>query len=164
MDYLTYLDNIENKLKAYFDIYRKYNIKGYAYDLFAKYHMRMERYVLVKKAVIYAMENNEYCLMKYFNEIDEYKLKDFTNSLIESIDELVNPDENHMSSVITGVLVCDNIPSDDIVKQIKKFKYHKGFAFGFRGWVDIRLILVAMNDNYIVTNKKGKEVREIYSI
>ena len=44
MDYQTYLDNIEKKLKAYFDIYRDYSINGYEYDLFAKYHLRMERY------------------------------------------------------------------------------------------------------------------------
>ena len=54
--------------------------------------------------------------------------------------------------------------STEIIDAIKKFKYHKGFAFGFKGWVDIRLILVTMDDEYIVTNKKGKEVREVYSI
>jgi len=164
MDFRTYLDNIENKLKAYFDVYRDHVIKGYKYDLFARYHMRMERYVLMKKAVIYAMESNEYCLIKHFDDLDSRKLKDYTCLLIESIDELVNPDENHMSSIITGVLVCDNKPSDDVIKEIERFKYHKGFAFGFKGWVDIRLILVAINDEYIVTNKKGKEVKEVYSI
>ena len=164
MDYQTYLDNIENKLKAYFDIYRNYSIKGYEYDLFAKYHMKTERYILVKKAVIYAMENNEYCLIKHIDHIDEHKLNAFTSSLIEAIDELIKLDENHMSSIITGVLVTDNRPSDDVIRQVKKFKYHKGFAFGLRGWVDIRLIMVTMADNYIVTNKKGKEVRKVYSI
>ena len=69
-----------------------------------------------------------------------------------------------MSSTITGVLVLDYKPEDNIIQKIKRFKYHKGFAFGFRGWADIRLILVTMDDNYIVTNKKGKEVKEVYSI
>ena len=78
--------------------------------------------------------------------------------------DIVKPDENHMSSAITGVLVTKHKPSADIIDTIKKFKYHKGFAFGFKGWVDIRLILVTMEDNYIVTNKKGKEVKEVYSI
>mgnify|MGYP000049784017 FL=1 len=164
MYYQTYLDNIEKKLKAYFDIYRDYSINGYEYDLFAKYHLRMERYVIHKKAVIYAMENNEYCLIKHFKSIDEDTLRNYTDSLIESINELVKPDENHMSSTITGVLVLDYKPEDNIIQKIKKFKYHKGFAFGFRGWADIRLILVTMDDNYIVTNKKGKEVKEVYSI
>jgi len=164
MDYKTYLDNVENKLKAYFDTYRNYQINGYEYDIFAKFHMRTERYVLVKKAVIYAMENNEYCLIKHFNNLDENKLKDYTDSLINSIDELVKPDRDHLSSIITGVLVLDNRPSDNIIRKVKKFKYQKGFAFGFRGWADIRLILVTMDDKNIVTNKKGKEVEEVYKV
>ena len=85
-------------------------------------------------------------------------------SLIEILDILVEPNGEHMSSVITGVIVLENKPNMDIIDSVKKFKYHKGFAFGFKGWADIRLILVAMNDKYIVTNKKGKEVRKVYSI
>ncbi|NLX62418.1 MAG: hypothetical protein GXZ06_07985, partial [Tissierellia bacterium] len=120
--------------------------------------------VLSKKIVIYAIENNEYIFIKYFDGLDDNSLKDYTESLIKSIDDIVKPDENHMSSVITGVLVTKYKPSGAILDTIKKFKYHKGFAFGFKGWVDIRLILVTMEDNHIVTNKKGKEVREVYTI
>ena len=91
-------------------------------------------------------------------------MKEYIEFLVNSISDIVKPDENHMSSAITGVLVTDNKPSDDVIRQVKKFKYHKGFAFGLRGWVDIRLIMVTMADKYIVTNKKGKEVKKVYSI
>lgn len=164
MDYNTYLCDIEKKLEHYFDIKRDYKINDFRYDLFAEYHLRTERYVLLKKAVIYAMENNEYCLIKYFEELNVSAVKEYIDSLIDSIDILVKPDENHMSSIITGVIVSNCKPEDEIINSIKKFKYHKGFALGFRGWVDIRLILVTMNDGYIVTNKKGKEVSKVYSI
>ena len=76
----------------------------------------------------------------------------------------MKPTEEHMSSIITGVIALDNKPSTDIIDAIKKFKYHKGFAFGFKGWVDIRLILVTMDDKNIVTNKKGKEVIQVYKV
>ena len=164
MDYKEYLDNIEKKLEGYFDISKCYKINGYEYDLFAEYHLRTERYILSKKAVIYAMENNEYSLIKYFKSLDSNILNTYLDSLIKSIDIIVKPDENHMSSIITGVLVSEYKPDSYIVDTVKKFKYHKGFAFGFKGWVDIRLILVTIGDNYIVTNKKGKEVSKVYSI
>lgn len=164
MNYREYLDNIERKLESYFDITKNYRINGYEYDLFAEYHLRTERYIMLKKAVVYAMENNEYCFIKYFNHIDKKILNTYIDSLVESIGTIVKPDENHMSSIITGVLVSEHKPSTEIIDTIKKFKYHKGFAFGFKGWVDIRLILVTMDDEYIVTNKKGKEVKEVYSI
>ncbi|GMG96519.1 hypothetical protein [Tepidimicrobium xylanilyticum] len=164
MEYKEYLDNIERKLQSYFDIERNYNLNGYQLDLYAKYHFRNERYILSKKFVVYGYENNEHIFIKHFEEIDEKCLKEFIDFLVNSIDDVVKPDENHMSSIITGVLVAKHKPNTEIIDAIKKFKYHKGFAFGFKGWVDIRLILVTIADKYIITNRKGKEVRKVYSI
>lgn len=164
MEFEDYLKNIEKKLQNNFDIKRNYIIDDYKYDFFAEYHLRNERYILTKKTVIDAMEVNEYCFIKYFNSINQYDLQSFIESLIKNIDILVTISRDHMSSIITGIIVLDNRPSDEIINNIRKFKYHKGFAFGFKGWVDIRLILVTMNEQYIVSNKKGKEVCKVYSI
>lgn len=159
-----YLDNIEKKLERSFDIERDFILNDYHYDMFARFYSRTERYIITRKTVIDAIETNEYCFIKYFDEIDEDRFYQFTNLLIKSIDSIINFDDGHMSSIITGVIILDNKPNEDIIEEIKKFKFHKGFAFGFKGWVDIRLILVTMNQNYIVANKKGKEVLEVYSI
>lgn len=164
MDFKRYLEVIEKKLQNNFDIERNYKVGNYEFDLFAEYHLRMERYILLKKTVLDAIENNEYCLIKHFDNFTQQYLQTYINILINFIDEIVNPDESHMSSMITGVIVLDEQPNIEIIDTIKKFKYQKGFAFGFKGWVDIRLILVTMNDEYIVTSKKGKEVREVYGI
>ncbi|MCF6466779.1 hypothetical protein [Clostridium sp. Cult2] len=164
MDFNDYLLTIEKRLEKNFDTIRNYTINDYNINLFAKYNIRTERYILTKKTVIDAMENNEYCFIKFFENFDKYHLRTYTDFLIGIIDILVNPNKEHMSSTITGVIVLENKPSSDIVNAIKNFKYHKGFAFGFKGWADIRLILVTINDKYIVTNKKGKEVSKVYSI
>ncbi|MBZ2174507.1 hypothetical protein K8M07_04530 [Schnuerera sp. xch1] len=164
MDFKQYLEIIEKKLQNNFDIEKNYKVGNYEFDLFAEYHLRTERYILLKKTVLDAIENNEYCFIKYFDNLTQQCLQTYINILISFTDEIVNPDESHMSSMITGVIVLDEQPNMEIIDTIKKFKYQKGFAFGFKGWVDIRLILVTMNDEYIVTSKKGKEVREVYGI
>lgn len=165
MELLDYLDNIENKLKSSFDIARNYELNNYTYDLYARYYLRNEKYMLVKKAKVYAFENNEYCLIKYFKELDEKSLDLFIKSLIEAIDIIVTPSSEHMSSVITGVILTYNIlEKEKAIKIIEKFRYHKGFAFGFKGWADIRLILVSLNEGLIAYNKKGGEVKEVYNI
>ncbi|MCF6462840.1 hypothetical protein [Clostridium sp. Cult1] len=164
MDFNDYLETIERRLERSFDVVRNYIIDNYDYDFFAKYNSRTERYILTRKTVIDAMENNEYCFIKYFHEFNIDHLNKYKNSLIKMIDIFVKPTEEHMSSIITGVIALDNKPSTDIIDAIKKFKYHKGFAFGFKGWVDIRLILVTMDDKNIVTNKKGKEVIQVYKV
>lgn len=168
MELLEYLDIIENKLKSSFDIKRNYTIKNIQFDMFAEYHLRNERYVLVKKAVVYAFENNEYSLIKYCEELDKNYLQEIINTLTDSVESIVKPDKDHMSSTITLVIVTDNFTSnkdkDLITKIISGFKYNMGFAFGFKGWADIRLVLVSLNEDFVATNKKGKEVIELYRL
>lgn len=164
MKFNSYLNTIEKRLEKNFDSIRNYTINNYDFDFFARYNARIERYILTKNTVIDTIENNEYCFVKFFYSLDEDHLKVYTDSLIGTINILVNPTKEHMYSIITGVIVLENKPSINIIDTIKRFKYHKGFAFGFKGWVDIRLILIAMNDKYIVTNKKGKEVSKVYRI
>lgn len=162
MEISKYLDNIEKKLYNSFDIYRDHTVDGYKYDLFAEHHLRTDHYILTRKTVIESIEANEYCFIKYFQTIDEDLLDKYKQQLIKAIDSIVDTDHGHMSSILTGVLVVDNKPTEDIIDMVKKFKYHKGFKFGLKGWVDIRLILVTMNQSYIVTNKKGREVQGLY--
>ncbi len=167
MELTSYIEELEKKLVRSFDLFRNYEIDDENFDLFAKYHLRAEKYFLTKSAKIYGMENNEYILMKMMENLDNRTFEIFKNSIIGSIDKLVELHDEHMSSIITGVMLTDKPFSeidDDVLKKISKFKYHKGFSFGFKGWVDIRLILVSLNDEYNIANKKGTEVSEIYSI
>jgi len=167
MEFSQYLNLIKNKLQSNFDKNDDFNIDGYTYDLFAEYHQRSERFFLTKKATIFGIENNEYILIKHFDNINKTILDNHICNLIKSIDFIVKPHDDHMASIITGIIVLDNnITSKDklIIDSVKKFKYHKGFSFGFKGWVDIRLLIVFLKDDYMLTNKKGEEVATVYSI
>jgi hypothetical protein len=164
MDIDNYLNIIKGRLESNFDLIWDYTIDNYEIDLFGRFNMKSEKYILTKEAVIDTMENNEYLFIKYINDLNKAYLEDYIKLLIGSIDKLIEPSRDHMSSVITGVLVLDNRPDEEIIRTIEKFKYQKSFSFGFKGWVDIRLILVIMNENHIITNKKGKEVREVYQV
>ncbi len=75
---------------------------------------------MTKKTVIYALENNEYCLIKAFETLDENSLNRYIDILIKGIDVLINPTKEHMSSIITGVIVLKNKPNTHIINAIKK--------------------------------------------
>lgn len=167
MESTSYIEELENKLMRNFDLNRDYKIDDEEYDLFARYYLRSEKYFLTKSAKIYGMESNEYILVKKYSYLDNRRFDAFTNKMIDSIDKLVEPHEEHMASIITGVILIDKLQDeiDDILlKKISKFKYHKGFSLGLKGWVDVRIILVSLKDRLIIANKKGKEVSEVYSI
>lgn len=165
MELFQYLDTIEGKLKCSFDIKRNYSINDFQYDLYAEYYLRNEQYVLIKKAVVFAFENNEFSLIKHCENLNKNNLKEIIDTLIQSVELIVKPSSEHMSSIITLVIVTDNIFNEDIyeiTKTVTRFNYNKGFAFGFKGWADIRLLLLSLNEGLISTNKKGKEVVEVY--
>ena len=162
-----YLDNIEKKLIRSFDITRGYSLDGVNYDMFAEYHLRNEKYVLSKKAVIYAIESNEYCFLKRFELLDRASVRSFTDGIIRSIDEIVKPDTNHMCSMVTGVMILDGDQEtglDDAMAEVRRFRYHKSFSLGFKGWVDIRLLIVSLKGGVIAANKQGKGVSKVYGL
>jgi len=162
-----YLDNIEKKLIRSFDITRAYSLDGINYDMFAEYHLRNEKYVLSKKAVIYAIESNEYCFFKRFELLDRASVRSFTDGIIRSVYEIVKPDANHMCSMITGVMILDGNQEtglDDAMGEVRKFRYHKSFSLGFKGWVDIRLLIVSLKGGVIAANKQGKGVSKVYGL
>lgn len=167
MELAEYIDKIECKLINNFDIYKNHEINDLNYDLYAKFFMRNEKYLLVKKAVIYAFENNEHVLMKHYKNFDNNDYNNFMDNLIKSIKTVINPSREHMSSIVTGVIVADNVSEWDlehIKKSVSKFRYNKSFAFGYKGWAEVRLVLVSLRSGLVSCNKAGKEVISLYNL
>ena len=157
-----YIDKLAERLSAYFDIEKDWEYENLCCDLYARSYIKNEKYFFSKKARVYGFENYEHCLVKYFPVVGMQELNGFTDSLKCAVDKLVEPHEEHMSSIVTGVMVVAQKPDADVVDAVKRFKYHKGFSFGFKGWVDIRLVLVHPQSGEVITNKKGKEVAKFY--
>lgn len=164
MEDYGYIDNLAEKLSAYFDIERDWDFEDLHCDLYARSYIKNEKFFFTKAAKIYGFENHEHCLVKYYHRLGMQELDNFIEVLKRAADKLVVPDEEHMSSIITGVLVVNEKPDADVEDTVKRFKYHKGFAFGFKGWMDIRLILVHPQSRQVITNKKAKEVAKFYAV
>jgi len=162
MNFETYKNKIIQGLSSSFDIYENYEYRNKIFDIFASFNVRNERYIATKKATIYAFENNEFIFIKKTEYFDKLILTEYIEILKKSIEDLIDPHEEHMSTTITGVIVVDNIEENDSVKEIKRFNYQKGFMFGLKGWADIRIVLVGLKDNKVVTSKKAKKVDKFY--
>lgn len=165
MEYNAYLDVLSERYKRYFDIHRNYNLLGNELDIFAEYRVKNEKYFLSKSAVIFSFENFEYCLVKCFKEgINKAELQEFTDFLVDSVKEIVKPSSEHMSTYLSGVIVSEKSFSQEVIEMAEKFKYSKNFLFTLKGWCDVRLILVDLERNIVITNKKGREVKKNYVV
>jgi len=160
----NYLQVTEKKLSKYFNIKRTYNYKDFNIDLFAESFIRNEKYFATKKATVYAFENNEYNFIKSYGKLEEDHLNTFIAVLKNATDDFVSPHREHMSTVINGIIVVENGFTENLKRSIEKFKFHRNFAFGFKGWAYIRLIVVDLSKGEVITNQRGKEVKKFYKI
>lgn len=163
MDNNAYIDMLCERYTRYFDIKRDYALLGKNIDIFAEYNMKNQRFFLTKGAVIFSFENFEYCIVKAFDHrVDESEIEDFTEFLKEATNKLVKPNDEHMSTYVSGIIVSDKGFCAEAIKRAKKFKYSKNFMFTLKGWCDVRLLLVDLMENQIITNSKGREVKKNY--
>lgn len=165
MDCKTYLDILTERYERYFNIHKDYTLLGEKLDIFAEYNVRSEKYFMVKSAVIYSFENFEYNLVKcYDHEVGMDEFSKFTDLIKKAVKEIVKPNEEHMSTYLSGIMVSEKGFSQEVTEKAQRFKYSKDFLFTLKGWCDARLILVDLGKNEIITNKKGREVRKNYII
>ncbi|MDW7670113.1 MAG: hypothetical protein SCK57_01630 [Bacillota bacterium] len=163
MELQTYLDTIHSRLEAYFDIEKPYEYHHEPFDLYAKSDIRNERYFASKKIKVYAIENKEHVFIKKVNALTERELETFWQTLVSASDELPEPHEEHMSTIINGILVTMEAPDENLQLLIQRKKHEKSFMLGLKGWVYVRLVVVNLQDGTITHNKRGKEVSELYS-
>ena len=158
-----YLEILRRKYEAYFDIYPDCSVLGRRLDLYARSHMRSEKYFLSKKAVLGAIEINEHCLVEgHSDKIFVPTVQDFTAFLVNAVGELVKPHNEHMSSLMTGVLVSEQGFDPEAIHVGKRFKHSRSFWFGLRGWCSACLLLVDLASGQVYTNIKRKEVIKNY--
>lgn len=161
MNLTEYLDLINSRLQRNFDVQRNINVLDQQIDVYARLEIQNESYFASKKVKVWRAEMYEYCFARYFESVDEKIIGDYQSFLIEAMEHFVKPHPEHMSSIITGIIITDDIPPS-LEKMISGFKHRKTYAFSFKGWADVRLIAVNLRSNRVISNKKGKEVENFY--
>jgi len=161
----AYLKDLEGRYKYYYDVERNKEIFGEKLDIFAKSSTEHFRQVLTKSLKIDQHYTKEYAAVKGEKRfVDKNEVKEFSQFLISSINELSPPSVDTMSTILNGVLVATLGFSEEAVNFAKKFKFSKSFLLGIKGWCDIRLILVDLKEEKLYANQKGKEVLSAYKI
>lgn len=163
MEFDEYKEILRKKLTRTYNIHDNYELNGLLFNLYGEYHMRTERYFAMKKAVVYGMENNDYLFIRNHKKLNSEDLVNYLSWTKKSLDLIISPHSEHMSSTITVLCVVEEALDESLIKQVEKTKFHKGFSMGLKGWVDLRLVVYSLKDLSLVANRKGKEVKGLFS-
>jgi len=158
-----YLAKLAQRLSGYFDVETDKILRDRKVDIFAAFRQTNEKYFFTRSIRVYGYNNYEYCIVQQLSETGQSAdIAAFTGFLTELAEELVRPSAEHMSTYFTGILVSETGFSPEAVAAAQRFVYARNFAWGWRGWCDIRLILVDLGSGEVYANRKGKGVMRHY--
>ena len=123
------------------------------------FHSRSEKYVLSKKAQLWAAETNEYL---YIFSVPALTIDIFTACRDRALAlgmELVKPHSEHMYSYITAIILYDEAEKEAL-QALQQYKKTQNFKFSLHGWMEYRIAAVNVHTHTISTNKSGKDVKQ----
>ena len=143
--------------EAFFDVHRDYEFAGRSFPGFAEFHSFGEQYVLVKRAKLWEANSHEYLFFTYAETFDEAQLDKWVRFMKERGLEKVTSEPNHMSSGLALVVIADNC-TEGAKRAVRRVRFRKNFALGFRGWADLRVIVADLSTRCAYANAAGKQV------
>ena len=160
MNSSEYLDKLKNSLTRYFDIELDKTICNKFFTLYGRYYTRNTKYFALKNIEVYSFTVNEYVLYNHYDNVTPDHINKLMVYVKENVDDIIIRDKEYMSSGITFLLSSEKSIGKDTIKAVKNFKFYKSYSWGFKGWVNVKLILVDLNTNQAYSNALGRREKK----
>lgn len=72
------------------------------------------------------------------------------------------PEKDHMISYLTIVVISKNTPDKETIKNIKKFRFDKGYLFNFRGHSEGGFLCACLDSKEVYTNYSGRRLGKMF--
>lgn len=163
-----FLEKLVDSYRSAYDIERPFIIDGDSYDAYAGFNVSSAKYVLIKKAELWRADCYEHTFFLCKQELELQELKRFNEEIINYIEpQMVRNGEkctkaNHMYTYITGIFIVENGISEELKKQIRKFRFFKNYRFGIRGYSEARLLVFDLKNKKVLGNLAARELVKGY--
>ena len=125
------------------------------------YHSRDSRYVLVKRAELWAAERHEYLYLFSSPQMDDGQVERIFRFVLEDGQPRITPNSQHMCTYLTALILCDEMDAQTPA-LLQKLKGRKNFKLSLHGCMEFRIAAVDLSNGAVVTNRCGRELgREI---
>ena len=152
------LDRFLNSYRSSYDIFPGDKASGLPLKAVCQHHTRSEKYVLSKKAKLWAVEVNDYLYLFSVPKLEKEQAEACVLFSIKDALPNVKPHKEHMYSFITAVFVADEAEYDAL-KLIKRRRFNKSYKLGIYGSSPLRTAALDIGQEKIVTNNMGRDLR-----
>lgn len=149
----TVLSGLKKAYTAYFDIEEVDD--GTALKALCAYHARDSKYVLVKRAELWAAEQHEYLYLWDAGHLDTGMVEEIFRRTLADGEPRVRPHSQHMYTYLTAVALYDSA-GPSALDQLKQLKKRREFKLSLHGWMEFRIAAVDLSTGEITVNRAGR--------
>ena len=153
------IDRLFNVYNAWYDVSPGDLGSGLPLMAMCIHRARKEKFVLSRKAKLWAIETNDYLYLFSMEKLDRNQAEACISFSIEDALPRVKPHSEHMYSFITAVFVT-NEAEHDALKYIRRRKFTKTYKFGFHGSSPLKTAALDIGKEKIVANNMGRDLRK----
>lgn len=146
----------------YFDITRDTSYQELSVAAEAAFHSRSEKYVLVKKAQLWAAEAHEYVFFVRTGHLDGETFAAYSRVILEEGLSRVEPKKDHMYTYVTLIFLAESI-APEVPKLIAKTHCHRDYKMSVYGWMDYRVAARDCTTEKVYTNWAGRQLKKTLS-
>lgn len=155
------LQRILEAYRRHFDIEMEPEVMGRRVAAMASFHSRGEKFVLTKKAQLWAVECHEHILFFVIPHLTVADVAEATDLLEQLEQELVKPHSEHMYTYLSAMFLIQKADREAL-RALRRYKMRKSYHFSLHGWCHVRLAAMDINGQ-VTTNGDGKELRKTLS-
>jgi len=145
--------------EVWFDVERDHCFAGRVFPGYAEFHSSASQYVLVKRAKLWEASSHEYLFFWPTACLTEAELNDLLHFMAREALAKVQLTSDHMSSYLSLVVVADGV-DEAVPRLVRRARFRKNFAFGLKGWADMRVAVVDLSARRVWANTQGKPLVE----
>lgn len=164
----AFLERLLNIYRSSYDLQAPFDLEGSRYDAYGFCKVTNAKYVLVKKAELWQTICYEHAFFKVLHDFSLAELDSFLRQVQDQIEPQMvrkgqaSMEKNHMYSDITGIFVCEQPLDREIQRKIRSARFYKSYQFSFRGYCQLRLLAVDLQDRQLVCNDAARALKKEY--
>jgi len=157
-DFVIFLNETEEKLRAYYDLVRDYPIEDETFDLYAEYKESVEDYFIMSMLKIYMYHVFAHVLFKKLDAVSPAEVsKWFEWMKTTGKKHLLRIPQDHYLTVMALVIIAPHI-DEETAEAFKKAYLTKSIMFRLKGSYDVALIGLDWNENKLYYAKESEEI------
>lgn len=156
-----YLSLLKRRLECYFTLTEGSEYRGIKFDLTAEFKSRENETLFTKNQVMDFLDTKQLCLIKRVSSVDEVNeiLAEIPKIAIEYTGEI---SRHHKLTTVTVAFVDEAGCSEEEVKAVKHFHFHKSHKLGFCGFTDGCSLLVDLETSKIYGGSGESSTKKIF--